>query len=171
MNRSLPNTQGDFFKIDSALWNKGVRASRRSERKRIILPIHRQQEALVQRMLNFLQPGTYIRPHKHPLEGATETLVLLQGKIRFYIFDKKGKIKWSDIIEQGTFNSVMDIEPEIWHTFLVLDNDTVLFESKRGPYNPETDKIFAEWAPEEGSDDVENWMNGLKSNPDGAEAE
>lgn len=167
MNRSLPNIQEDFFKINSALWKKGIRESQLSARKRIILPIHRKQEAAVQRMLNFLQPGTYIRPHKHPLEGATESLVILQGRIRFYVFDDNGKIKWSEIIEQGTYRSVMDIEPDIWHTFLVLDSDTVLFECKQGPYDPETDKIFAEWAPEEGSGEVEDWIDGLKNNQDG----
>lgn len=167
VNRSLPNIQGDFFKIDSELWNKGIRASRLSERKRIILPIHRQQDAPVQRMLNFLQPGTYIHPHKHPFDGAVESLVLLQGKIRFYIFDKNGRIERSDIIEKHAFRSVVDIEPDTWHTFLVLEKDTVLFECKRGPYDPETDKIFADWAPEEGADEVKNWINGLKNNQDG----
>jgi len=158
INTSLPNIQGDFFEINPELWKKGINASRSSERKRIILPIHRKQEAPVQRMLNFLQPGTYIRPHKHPLAGASESLVLLQGRIHFFIFDKNGNIKWSNIIEQGTTSSVLDIEPKVWHTFLVLENDTVLFECKRGPYHSKTDKVFAEWAPEEGSDDIEKWM-------------
>lgn len=160
-----------FFQIDSVLWNKGIKASRLSERKRIILPIHRRQDAPVQRMLNFLQPGTYIRPHKHPRSGAAESLVVLQGKIGFYIFDENGRIVWTDIIEKCAFSSVMDIEPDTWHTFLVLEKDTVLFECKRGPYEPETDKVFATWAPEEGSDDVENWIDRLNNNPDGVKTE
>jgi hypothetical protein len=31
----------------------------------------------------------------------------------------------------------------------VLEEDTILFECKKGPYNAKTDKLFAKWAPEE----------------------
>jgi hypothetical protein len=36
--------------------------------------------------------------------------------------------------------------------------DTVIFEIKKGPYNPETDKEFASWSPEEDSADVKKFL-------------
>jgi hemerythrin-like domain-containing protein len=39
-----------------------------------------------------------------------------------------------------------------------LEENTILFECKKGPYDVETDKIFAEWSPNEGSENVEEWI-------------
>lgn len=146
---AFDNVTGPLFELSEEWIQNGIEASRKSPRKRIILPIHREQDALVQRMINFLQPGTYIRPHKHPLPHATESLVLLKGSIRFFTFDDDGNIESDQVVSAEPLPGVLDIEPNTWHSFKVLEPDTVLFECKRGPYDAETDKIFAEWAPEE----------------------
>jgi cupin fold WbuC family metalloprotein len=109
-------------------------------------------------MINFLQPGTYVRPHKHPLDYASESLVLIQGSIRFYTFDEDGRLMTTHKVNSKPLPGVVDIEPQVWHSFIVLEEDTILFECKKGPYDAETDKVFAEWSPEEGSDKVEHWM-------------
>lgn len=127
----------------------------------MILPIHRQQEAEVQRLINFLQPGTYIRPHKHPMPHATESIVLLQGSIRFFTFDGSGAILTDNNLSSKPFPDLIDIEPSTWHSFLVLDLDTIIFEAKKGPYDAETDKEFASWAPEEGDDESIEFMENL----------
>ncbi|MGF1669161.1 MAG: WbuC family cupin fold metalloprotein [Balneolaceae bacterium] len=162
MKIAFQNVQGDYFQINGKVIDEGIKASRASHRKRIILPIHRKQEAPVQRMLNFLQPGTYIRPHKHPMNGAIESLILLQGKILFFIFKEDGQIDYMTTLSANPVSSVIDIEPDIWHTFLVMEADTVLFECKRGPYDVNTDKEFAAWAPEEGTVEANGWLRNLK---------
>lgn len=158
---AFDNVSGNLFQFSDEMIEKGLQASRESERKRIILPIHRKQEAEVQRMINFLQPGTYIRPHKHPLPHASESLVLINGSIRFYTFDENGVILSENKIGSKPVSGVLDIEPQVWHSFIVLEEDTILFECKKGPYNAQTDKIFADWSPEEGSADVQNWIESL----------
>lgn len=155
---AFDNVSGDLFQLSDQMIEDGLKASRESERLRIILPIHREQNARVQRMINFLQPGTYIRPHKHSLHHASESLVLIQGSIRFFTFDEGGDVLTENEIHSKPIPGVIDIEPQVWHSFIVLEEDTVLFECKKGPYDAETDKIFAEWSPEKGSDDVEGWM-------------
>lgn len=146
---AFENVTGPLFELSGEWIQNGIEGSRQSPRKRIILPIHREQDALVQRMINFLQPGTYIRPHKHPLPHATESLVLLKGAIRFFTFDDHGEIESDLVVSAEPLPGVLDIEPNTWHSFRVLKPDTVLFECKKGPYDAGTDKIFAEWAPEE----------------------
>lgn len=161
MNKlAFDNVTGPIFTLTDELIQQGIRGSRESERRRIILPIHREQSALVQRMINFLQPGTYIRPHKHPLPHATESLVLLKGAIRFFTFDEEGTIASDQVVSADPFPGVIDIESNTWHSFKVLEPDTVLFECKKGPYDAETDKIFAPWSPEEGSEEAANWHDG-----------
>ena len=162
---ALDNISEPVFQLDEHRWNEGINASRESPRKRMILPVHRKQDALVQRMFNFLQPGTYIRPHRHPGNGATESLVVLQGGIDFFTFDKEGNIQTQRFVGGVVTNSVLDIEPNIWHTFVVKETDTVLFEVKRGPYNPMTDKEFASWAPEESTSASVSYLSKLNEYP------
>lgn len=155
---AFENISGPIFNLTEEGVKQGVRASRESDRRRIILPIHRQQDSEVQRMINFLQPDTYIRPHKHPMNHATESLVLIQGSILFFTYDDSGEIESKHRIDSKPLPGVLDIEPGVWHSFKVLEPDTLLFECKRGPYDAETDKVFASWAPEEGSDEALNWL-------------
>lgn len=159
--QAFDNIQGDQFVLTHEIMVKGIRESKESSRKRIILPLHRTQDARVQRMLNFVQPGTYIRPHMHPLDHATESIVMLKGAISFYRFSDDGKVLSTHELQPGTAQSVTDIEPRVWHSFRVLQPDTVLFECKQGPYDAEHDKIFADWAPEEGTGGAEAWLKKL----------
>ncbi|MEX0685295.1 MAG: WbuC family cupin fold metalloprotein [Balneolales bacterium] len=162
MSLALHNITGPFFKLDAETMQSGISASRKSSRRRVILPIHRTQDALVQRMINFLQTGTFIRPHKHPLAHAAESLILLKGSLRFFIFDDMGIIdKQFDMDENDNIN-LIDIEPQTWHNFIVTKPDTVIFEVKRGPYDPETDKEFADWSPEEGSQKALDFLRFLE---------
>jgi cupin fold WbuC family metalloprotein len=156
--KALKNPTGDLFKLTHEIVETGIEASRKSSRKRIIYPVQRNQESEVQRLLNFMQPGTYVRPHRHPMPHATESIVVLQGKLRFFTFDAYGKRLSDDFVSLGPLNGMIDIEPGVWHSFLVLEKDTIIFECKKGPYDSETDKEFAEWAPEEGSADSQEWM-------------
>jgi cupin fold WbuC family metalloprotein len=109
-------------------------------------------------MLNFLQPGTYIRPHMHPRPHAIESLVLIQGCIRFLRMSAQGLVEEVTVLKNMAGRNVLDIEPLVWHSFVVTEADTVLFECKMGPYDANLDKTFASWAPDEGAD---GWMEML----------
>jgi cupin fold WbuC family metalloprotein len=146
---ALPAVCGESFVLDAHTLARGCAAAAMSMRQRIILPLHRQQTALVQRMLNFLQPETYIQPHLHPLESASETIQVLQGSIGFLIFDADGGVTQVIRLQAGALG-LIDIEPNLWHGFVALELDTVILEIKRGPYDGQRDKVFAAWAPAEG---------------------
>lgn len=160
MKLAFDNLSGAKIVVGNTRHEEALKAARESTRKRIILPIHRLQSAPVQRMINYLQPGTYIRPHMHPRPGATESLVLLQGSIRFFTFSETGVIT-SAITCEAVNNDVLDIEEKVWHSFVVLEPDTMLFECKLGPYDVLQDKVFAAWAPEEFSPGAEEYINML----------
>lgn len=147
---ALPAAEGDVFELTEALMLQGCEAARQSPRRRMIFPIHRQQDARVQRMLNFMQPETYVRPHRHPLEHATESIQLLRGELGCLIFDGEGEVISTHHLKADAPVAFLDLEPGLWHGMVVLAPDTVLLEIKHGPYRVETDKEFAPWAPEEG---------------------
>jgi len=105
----------------------------------MLLPLHRSQEAIVQRMLNFFQPGTYIQPHLHPLPHATETIQVLRGGLGFLIFDDEGRVKSQHVLRAGGLG-LIGIEARVWHGFVTLEPDTVILEIKRGPYDQQHDR-------------------------------
>jgi cupin fold WbuC family metalloprotein len=101
-------------------------------------------------MLNAIQPGSYIQPHRHLFPPKAESVIVLQGAIYVFIFNEEGDIKDVYTVEAGGINLGIDSEPGVFHTFVAIEKDTVLFEVKPGPYNPADDKDFAPWAPAEG---------------------
>lgn len=146
---AFPNPTGPVFTLTQELLNTGYAAAAASPRKRIIQPMHRSDHSVVQRMLNFMQPGTYIPPHLHPLPHATETIQVLHGAVGFVVFDADGCVLSHHLLSADGLG-LIDIEAEVWHGFVVLEADTVVLEIKRGPYEPTRDKVFAAWAHKEG---------------------
>ncbi len=138
---------------------RAVLASRESPRRRIIQPLHKRSDALLQRMLNALQPGSYIQPHRHGMNPArAESIVVLSGSICYVTFTDSGDVDAHCIVAAQSQQIGVDTEGGVYHTFFALEPDTVLFEVKPGPYDPAADKGFAEWAPAEGSDGTATYL-------------
>lgn len=165
MKTSLDHIVGDIFELEPDVILDGCEAAKTNDRKRIILPIHRTDDASVQRMLNFLQPGTFIRPHRHPVDGAIETILVLQGRLGFIIFDENGSVdRCCDLlgVRSGGLG-LIDIEPNVWHGMVALSPDTVVLEIKQGPYDFETDKEFAHWAPVDDTNEAHQMVETFES--------
>lgn len=135
--------------------------ARQSPRRRLIQRLHKTDESSLHRMLNVMQPGSYARPHRHRAPPKAESFVVLSGAVRFVEFDDAGAvIGWLDMRAGGDIFGV-DIEPNVWHTLIVLEPDTALFEVKSGPYSKASDKDFPDWSPPEGSPECEFFLNEL----------
>lgn len=135
--------------IGTDLVRQAVEASRRSPRRRIILPLHKSPGASLHRMLNAIQPHSYIQAHRHLHPPRPESIIVLQGAIITFIFAETGQVTETAVLAAGTTAFGIDFEPAVLHTFLALKPDTVLFEVKPGPYEVQTDKDFAPFAPAE----------------------
>jgi cupin fold WbuC family metalloprotein len=146
--------------IDTSLIASAISASRESSRKRVIQPLHKHGGASLQRMLNAIQPGSYIRPHRHAVDRA-ESIMVVSGAILYLTFTAKGEVSEAFTLRAGSSRIGMDIEGAIWHSFAALEPDTLLFEVKPGPYDARTDKEFARWAPEEYSEDAAAYLENL----------
>ena len=161
---ALPVVEGPVFVLDSATLERGLKASRESPRRRIMLPVHRSATEGVQRLLNFLQRGSYPRPHYHPAPENIEHVVVVKGVAGFVVFDEHGAVLSAHRLEAGNpAGCLIDIEQGLWHTLVPLADDTVILEIKRGPYCAATDKKFAPWAPEEAASGAVEYLHRLEA--------
>jgi len=134
--------------IDRALMDTVGLAARRSPRRRAILRYHELAERL-QRMLNAVEPESYIQPHAHSAPHKVEAFVVLRGRGLVVRFDRAGQIAEAIALAAGGPVHGVEIPPGAWHTVLSLEPGSVFYEVKDGPYDPATDKVFAPWAPPE----------------------
>jgi cupin fold WbuC family metalloprotein len=119
-----------------------------SERRRVHLNLHDSLEEPVQRLLIALEPGTYLRPHRHTTPPKWELFAVLRGALAVLTFDDDGVVLDRYELNAGA-TSVIEIPPGTWHTLLAL-RSSIVIEVKQGPYMPLTDKDFAAWGPAEG---------------------
>lgn len=159
---ALPAPRDEISVLDTGLLRQAIEASRQSPRKRVILPLHKQGSAPLQRMLNALQPGTYVRPHRHD-KARAESLVVLAGGLMFIAFEPDGSIRSTQILRAGSPAFGIDFDGDLWHSMVVLEPDTVLYEAKPGPYDAAGDKQFADWAPEEFTPEAEAYLASLQA--------
>jgi cupin fold WbuC family metalloprotein len=135
--------------------------ARKSSRKRKNMNFHFGDGDILQRMLNAFEPGTYIRPHKHQNPDKREVFLLMQGRLLMLFFDDTGRVTKSLMLDRDTGNYGVEIPAGNWHMAISLATGTIVYEVKDGPYNPDTDKQFAPWAPEEGSSEAQGYMISL----------
>ncbi len=159
--RALDPPASQVALIDEGFVRAAVAASRESARGRIISPLHKSSGDPLHRMLNVVQPGSYIRPHRHLDPPKAESLVVLRGELVTVIFDESGRVLEAHRIGVGGTLGI-DLEAGVIHTFYVEEPDTVVFEVKPGPYLATNDKDFMPWAPEEGTPEVGAYMSELR---------
>jgi len=159
---SLAPPAGPVCLLTNDLLEAGTAASRASLRGRIIQILQRDPNCQVQRLLNFMQPGSYVQPHCHPMPHAIETVTPLKGALHAWIFNDAGQIILSRTLRAGDPSScLIDIESGVWHTFTAAEPDTVVLEIKCGPYDANTDKRFAPWAPSESEPTAPGYLRRL----------
>ena len=115
-------------------------------------------------MLNAVQPKSYIVPHRHIAVPKAESLVILKGSIGFIGFNDDGSIDEDAVfhLSAGSERFGIDYRAGVWHAFFALEENTVLFEVKPGPYDSSTDKEFAPWAPPENSPEALPYLASLE---------
>ena len=145
--RALDAPETDVTPITTGLIDQVLAASRASERHRMILPFHKLHSDTLHRMFNAMQPQTFIQPHRHANPPKAEAILVLRGAVCFVTFDSMGVVDQMFDVTAGSDVFGVDIVPGVFHTFLILEPDTIIYEVKPGPYSPTDDKDFASWAP------------------------
>ena len=91
------------------------------------------------------------RPHKHIWKDrpaghfgqviAQESWVVIKGSVKCHLYDIDDDLIAEEVINQGDCSMTF----EGGHTYTILEDDTVVYEYKTGPYEGvERDKVFLE---------------------------
>ena len=136
--------------IDTSMLSGLTDAAQSAARKRTNLNFHQSSDEAVQRLLIAMEPGSYVRPHRHLDARKWELFIVLQGELVALFFDDLGRVEQRLQLSSSGSVRGFEIPPGVWHCTVALAPGTVFAEVKQGPYVPTCDKDFAAWAPPEG---------------------
>lgn len=140
--------------ITTALLDATSAAARQSPRRRINHNFHDRPAHPCNRLLNAIEPDSYVRPHRHSATDKDETMIVLRGRLGVITFDDAGEILATQELQAAGANFGVTLAAGEWHTVIALEPGTVFFEAKAGPYVPLAPEEFATWAPVEGALEV-----------------
>lgn len=147
--------------INANLLDSVHQKATQSPRKRMNHNFH-EPEDTIQRFLNAIEPGSYIRPHRHINPKKDEIFLILKGKGAVVIFDDSGNITSIHPLNTKKGYWGVDIEGGVYHTIISLAKGSVFYEIKAGPFRSDADKGFAPWAPEENTEGAKTFLNQLE---------
>ncbi len=133
--------------IDSALLDATSAKAKTAPRLRMNHNFHKDLNDPINRMLNAMERGTYIPVHRHTNPLKTEVIIVLRGSLGTFIFNDNGEITEKAVIDPQKGVYGFEIDPGEWHSLLVLEDDTVVYEIKSGPYTPISANDTAPWTP------------------------
>ena len=148
--------------IDRALLAEVSAEARLAPRQRKNRNFHPDNEFPAHRLLNAIQPGSYIPPHRHNDPRKDETMVVLQGALGLVEFAADGRVTATIRLGAGGPACGCDIPHGTYHTVLALAADTVFLEAKSGPYAVLTEDEKAAWAPAEEDGQAAAYLAGLE---------
>lgn len=135
--------------IDDALLDAVTAEAKASPRLRKNRNFHHADDEPAHRLLNAIEPGSYLMPHRHLDACKDETFVVLRGRLGLVLFDDAGTIARTAILGPGAAALGVDLPRGTWHSAVALESGTVFLEAKAGPYRPLTAEERAPWAPAE----------------------
>lgn len=157
--------------IDAALLDAVSREAQASPRRRRNRNFHPADDFPAHRLLNAMEPDSYIAPHRHLDPVKDETMIVLRGRLGLVIFDDAGRVAQTAVLAPdggGAAASAgaclgVDIPHGTWHTLVALEAGTVFLEAKAGPYHPLVPEERAGWAPAEGEGAAADYLEKLRA--------
>ncbi|MHB8347776.1 MAG: WbuC family cupin fold metalloprotein [Acidiferrobacterales bacterium] len=135
--------------IDQTLLDTVSRMARESSRRRKNHNFHATDDDASHRLLNAMEPDSYIQPHRHGDPAKDETIIALRGRIGIVFFDSSGAVTGTSVLGSAGPTLGLTIPHGVFHTLVALAPGTVFFETKAGPYRPLTAEEQGAWSPAE----------------------
>ena len=120
--------------IDEQLLKEVSAQAKGSPRLRMNYNFHQSLDEKCHRFQNAVEPGTEVPIHKHPTKD--ETFVILRGKVRVTTHRDDGSVIEDVVLcaEEGRYG--VNIPKGVWHKLECIEEDSVIFECKEGPFVP-----------------------------------
>jgi cupin fold WbuC family metalloprotein len=148
--------------VDRALLESLSAEARSAPRLRRNRNFHTDLAEPSQRLLNAIEPGSYIVPHRHRDPARDETIFAVAGRLGLVVFDDEGSVVATRVLEPGGDAIGVDLAAGTWHSLVALAPGTVMFEAKAGPYTPHAASDLAPWAPREGEPGASEYVARLE---------
>jgi cupin fold WbuC family metalloprotein len=148
--------------IDNHLLDETSKAARTSPRRRKNHNFHVSEAEGSNRLLNAVEPGSYIQPHCHSDPSKDETFLVVRGRFGLVLFDEAGNVVRTIVLVAGGDAVGANIPHGTYHTLVSLQPGSVFFEAKAGPYAPISDAERAPWAPREGEPSAADYLARLE---------
>lgn len=151
-----------FTVIDQSLLDRVSLQAGQSPRLRKNHNFHPSDVFCSHRLLNGMEPGSYIRPHRHQDPTKDESILVIRGRIGFIGFDDAGNASITRVLATEGDAVGVDIPHGSYHTLISLMPGSIFFEAKAGPYRPLNHEEMAAWAPAEGDERVSAYLASLE---------
>jgi len=148
-------------KITEDIIRGTIEEAKKSPRKRAFHVFSKEEDS-TQRMVNARLGNAYLPPHRHSNPQKVEIISILRGKGAFLLFDDEGNISDCSILDEAGSTRAAEAPPLMWHTFVPLSDEVVVYEIAGGGYDPATHKTFASWAPQENDEGAQVYLEDLK---------
>jgi cupin fold WbuC family metalloprotein len=124
-------------------------AVRNTPKRRVRINAHPGSDDELHEMIIAIEPGSYIRPHKHP--GKSEAFHIIEGQVDIVVFSEAGEVERivSLAAKGGRHPFYYRMSTPHFHTLIIRSDLLVVHEITNGPFLP-TGTIYAAFAPEEG---------------------
>jgi len=148
--------------ITQALLDSSSAAAQNAPRRRQNLNFHTENEVPCHRLINAIEPDSYVPPHRHLAQDKDESIVVLRGKIGILYFDDLGAITDRCVLVPDGETVGANIRHGEFHSVVSLAAGSVFFEAKAGPYMALTEAERASWAPAENTADAIYYLQWMK---------
>lgn len=139
---------------------EGLLKAHTSPRRRHPHILHKPGDEFNQ-VFNFLTRHSYMQPHLHPGDEKIEEIFLVKGRVAVIYFDNFGSVVNIIHLKKEDVDSVK-VPAFTWHTYVMLTDEVVTYETMLGKYDLATWKQLAAWAPEENMEVSTEYLNVLR---------
>ena len=146
-NSEVEFNRVDLLTIDSALMDRIKLLAKKNESNKYRICIHFSDEDNVHEMLVAHTSKTYVRPHKHKING--ESLQIVEGKATSIVFNDDGTIKQAFKVGEPSSHHTFyySMKKAVFHMLYIHSEFLIFKETTKGPFI-RNDTIFPDWAPD-----------------------
>jgi cupin fold WbuC family metalloprotein len=119
------------------------------------LLLHGSQQSDLHSMVIAMQNSKYILPHKHL---KSESYQIIDGEILIIFFEEDGSIKQFSHLDKAN-NIVVLVEPNQYHSIIVLSKTAIFTETRVGPFEKKNDSFFPSWIESDNEQYINNILN------------
>ena len=166
LNDEVEINQGDMVLLDKT-WIKRIKElAQENSSGKYRTCIHKSEKENVHEMLIVHSSDTYVRPHKHRING--ESLQFIEGEGTVIIFNDDSSIKQvfkvGDPSSDNTFYYRMG--KDLFHMLIIESEFLVFKETTKGPFIRKN-TIYPNWAPDgSNEEEINSYISNLKTSLD-----